>query len=353
MKNAKIKLYNKGRIDFQGYRSYSTLVPKIKNNNITISPIKVDSSINNLATMDIETMDINGLQTPVAISTCNGFMKSNSKLFIIDSVLIKTNTELAVNNLWKQYFDYILKTGNELIFAHNLGSFDGYFLYKALIKNFDPIIIECLIDESKSFISISLNINNNKIIWKDSIRIFPMSLNNLCKLFGVEGKLIPYNLKFNSIELFQSPKILGLFKKYALQDSVALYNALKIAQSIYYNNYNIIITTIYSSPTLSLKIFRSKFLSLSIPILFKNIDEFVRCGYYGGGTDYYKAFETNMKYYDVNSLYPQAMKKPMPLKLIKYHKNMQNIKLENFFGYVEVEVTCPTNILKPLLPFKF
>lgn len=348
MQNAKIKLHNKGKIDFLGHRSYSTLVPNKKS--ISITPIKVDSSTNNFATMDLETMNVNGIQTPVAISTCNS---TSSKIFVIDPLLLKNNIDLAVNNLWKQYFDYLLKSGEQLIFAHNLGSFDGYYLYKALVNQFDPIIVDALIDEGKSFISISLNINNIKIVWKDSIRIFPMSLNDFCNLFGVKGKLIPYNPKFNDISLFDSPRLWASFKKYSLQDSIALYNALRTAQDIYFNNFKVDITTIFSSPTLSLKIFRSKFLSLSIPVLTRDIDEFVRNGYYGGGTDVYKAYETNIKYYDVNSLYPLAMKNLMPLNLIKFHKNMDNIDLNNFFGFIEVEVTCPINMLRPVLPFKF
>jgi hypothetical protein len=39
-----------------------------------------------------------------------------------------------------------------------------------------------------------------------------MSLDNLCNLFGVEGKLIPYNQKFYSIELFDSPRLCSTFK---------------------------------------------------------------------------------------------------------------------------------------------
>lgn len=85
MKNAKIKLHNKGIIEFLGYKSYSILVPK--NSNIAITPIKVDSSMNNFATMDIEIINVKGLQTPVAISTCNG---KTSKLFLIDHILLKT-----------------------------------------------------------------------------------------------------------------------------------------------------------------------------------------------------------------------------------------------------------------------
>lgn len=354
MKNAKIKLSNKGKIDFLGYRSFSTSPICLgRKGNISISPINVDKTTNNFTTMDIETINLNGVQTPVAISSCNGFMKKDSKVFLIDHNLLQTNPELAISNLWKQYFDYLLKNGINLILAHNLGSFDGYFLYKALLNHFDPILVESLIDDSKTFISISLNINNIKIVWKDSLRIFPVSLDKLCEIFGVEGKLSKYDIRFNDISLFKSTILMSKFKKYALQDAISLYKALFTAQSIYFNDFNIDITSIFSSPTLSLKIFRSKFLNYSIPILSKNVDEFIRCGYYGGATDFYKAYGTNIKYYDINSLYPNAMKNSMPLNLIKYHKSMNNIDLNTFFGFIEVEVTCPSTMLKPLLPFKY
>jgi hypothetical protein len=41
----------------------------------------------------------------------------------------------------------------------------------------------------------------------------------------------------------------------------------------------------------------------------------------------------------------------MPYKLIKHHKNMDNIKLEDFFGDCLAEVTTPKNIIRPLLPY--
>jgi hypothetical protein len=47
------------------------------------------------------------------------------------------------------------------------------------------------------------------------------------------------------------------------------------------------------------------------------------------------------------------MKNLMPLNLIKFHKNMDNINLNNFFGFIEVEVTCPIDMLRPVLPFKY
>jgi hypothetical protein len=189
MKNAKIKLHNKGRIDFLGYRSFSTSTVCLANKNISIKPLPVDKSTNSFATMDLETINLNGNKIPAAISTCNS---NTSKLFVIDPFLLKTDVTTAVSNLWKQYFYYLLKSGDLLIFAHNLGDFDGYFLYKGLLNHFDPIIVESLIDDSKSFISISLNINNVKIVWKDSLRIIPVSLEKLCEILLIYLQYLHY-----------------------------------------------------------------------------------------------------------------------------------------------------------------
>jgi hypothetical protein len=108
-----------------------------------------------------------------------------------------------------------------------------------------------------------------------------------------------------------------------------------------------------STSTLSLKIFRSKFLKHNIPILNHTTDNFIREGYFGGATDYYLKYGENLTYYDVNSLYPYSMCKPMPFEIIKFHKDMNNMCLEDFFGYCLVEVQCPQNIKIPLLPYKY
>jgi len=120
---------------------------------------------------------------------------------------------------------------------------------------------------------------------------------------------------------------------------------------MYFNKFKVDIESVYSTATLSLKIFRSKFQEDPIYILPSIIDNFIRQGYYGGGTDVYKGFAKLVYYYDVNSLYPYAMLNPMPYNLIKFHNNMDNIKLENFFGFIEVEVICPISMVRPVLPF--
>jgi hypothetical protein len=168
----------------------------------------------------------------------------------------------------------------------------------------------------------------------------------------VPGKTSKYDPKFNNISVFYNSKLFKLFKEYSLQDSIALYQALIKAQEIYFNDYIVDIAESVSSSSLSLKIFRVLFLKTEIPILKGTEDSFIRKGYFGGHTDYYKAYATKVKYYDVNSLYPSQMLKDIPHKLIKFYKNMDNIKLDDFFGFCLCEVTTPKNILKPLLPYK-
>ena len=262
--------------------------------------------------------------------------------------------------MWNTYFNYLENIinneptieGKLTIFAHNLGEFDGYFLYKGLMLSYNPNQITSIIDESNSFISIQ-HLNSPLIEWKDSLRLFPISLNNLCQMFGVEGKITTYNPNFNNIELFNDPELLKLFIEYSLQDSKALYKAFIMAQLIYFDKFKVDIESVYSTATLSLKIFRSNFQDNPIPILNPNIDEFIRNGYYGGGTDVYQAYAENVFYYDVNSLYPYAMLKPMPYDILNNGKliDLTNRSLENFFGFALVKINCPLDMLRPVLPF--
>lgn len=187
----------------------------------------------------------------------------------------------------------------------------------------------------------------------DSYRIFPISLNELCKIFGVSGKSMKYDKdKFHTISLFQNPEVFKVFKEYSIQDSVALCKALELAQSNYWSNYNVDITTIVSASSLAFKIFRVNYLKHKLPIPNISEDRFIRDSYFGGATEIYKASGLKLHYIDVNSLYPYAMLKKMPFNFKGFIKNMSNINLDNFFGFVKVEVTCPSNVLKPLLPYR-
>ena len=67
----------------------------------------------------------------------------------------------------------------------------------------------------------------------DSYRLFNVSLDTLCKMFKVPGKLSKYDTSWNNISLFDDHVKLELFKQYSLQDSISLLNALSCARNIY------------------------------------------------------------------------------------------------------------------------
>lgn len=368
-KNVNIKqnhnIYSK--LERVNYRTFSTSA--ILNRNWYTGLIKPISLHNNKGqlkikhttdffTIDLETISINNVQILVAISSCgNVNNKIQSKIFLVDHNLLIINRELAIKNLWNKYFTYlesVLKTNNIdklVIFAHNLGKFDGVEIFKGILNHYNPKHVNSIIDDTNTFISIS-HTNFPIIEFKDSLRIFPFSLNELCKLFLVEGKLMSYDSRFSNLNMFNNPKLLYLFKKYSMQDALSLFKALESAQIIYFRNYKVDITSIYSTATLSLKIYRSSFQDIPIFILPHHIDNFIRSGYYGGGTDVYIAYGENIHDYDINSLYPFAMLNPMPYNLINPKLiDLSNRTLDSFFGFAECIVNCPTSMLRPVLPY--
>ena len=54
----------------------------------------------------------------------------------------------------------------------------------------------------------------------------------------------------------------------------------------------------------------------------------------GGATDHYKLYGENIYYYDINSLYPYVMLKPVPVDYVGYHADLSAISLKTFFGYI-------------------
>ena len=318
-----------------------------------INPLANKDKIKSFFTLDIETMKgDDGNQHPVFIS----FSSSNrTEFFLIDRSL---DLNLGINDLWFRFFDFLTSTyKNKIntIFIHNLGGFDGIFLYKYLCNNYTNDQLKVIIDDANRFICISLKLENYEYVFKDSYRIFPCSLDELCNIFSVQGKIGSYRSEFNSFELFSDKRLLKELIEYGKQDTRGLYNALKKAQNAYFKNYSVDITSIVSIPSLAFKIFRLNYLDKKIPVVRGLHDTYIRRSYQGGATDIYKCYAENLHYYDVNSLYPAAMCKPMPLELLNTYGRedlCKHIDINNFFGFLEVEIECPSSISKPVLPYR-
>jgi hypothetical protein len=96
------------------------------------------------------------------------------------------------------------------------GKFDGYFLYDGLLKVVDNIKnINTIVDNKNNFISIYYTYKRDDkfkvVTWKDSLRLFPISLDQLCKTFDVVGKTQVYNPAFNDVSLFDETNLYTQF----------------------------------------------------------------------------------------------------------------------------------------------
>ena len=81
-----------------------------------------------------------------------------------------------------------------------------------------------------------------------------------------------------------------------------------------------------------------------------NIFNFLSFGYFGGITEVYKPYGQNLKYFDVNSLYPYVMAHfPMPTGKPKFFYG--DIRKNEYyaFGFFYVRVTAPDDIRVPIL----
>jgi hypothetical protein len=127
------------------------------------------------------------------------------------------------------------------VFLHNLGNFDGYYILLGLLntKGVRKEDIQTNIDPDKKYVQITFKGLNLELTFKDSLRMFDVSLDNLCKHMNVEGKTGKYIEAFNNPSLFKNPDLLHTFIEYGVQDSKALFQVLEILQLNYLNKYQV------------------------------------------------------------------------------------------------------------------
>lgn len=129
------------------------------------------------------------------------------------------------------------------------------------------------------------------------------------------------------------------------------------AQDIIYTEFDVDIVNMTTVTSLALTIFRTKFyddVKYPIHIPSHSMDSFIREGAKRGGhSDVYKPYIKDGYYYDVNSLYPYAMKNwPMPIGKPWWERNLKRRKLLDLFGFIQVYVICPASMHKPFLGYR-
>jgi hypothetical protein len=169
--------------------------------------------------------------------------------------------------------------------------------------------------------------------------------NNYCKQFADKS----WSLKNETL-------------KYVDIDCIALHQILIKFGNIIYDRWGIDIKHTPTLPALCFKIYRSRYMPKdTIPIITGIPYRDIKQSYTGGSTDMYIPYGENIWCYDINSLYPTAM------KLYKYpsgnfisFNNQNNLSIyemeillkRKMFGFIECKVDCPKEVLHPILQIR-
>nr|YP_010137131.1 hypothetical protein KYW48_mgp12 [Tylopilus plumbeoviolaceoides]QWM97170.1 hypothetical protein [Tylopilus plumbeoviolaceoides] len=340
-----------------------------------ISKAKLDKIFTeNFYTADIETLtkvDAKGKRyfEPYSLAYYDGTVP---KIYYVTDY---NNMEEMMNKFFNDLFK--LKLKNVDIYFHNLSGFDVNFLLKPLL-NIKGVKSDIMLRDDK-FIQIKISYGKFSFNIKDSLLLLPGSLNKLSKSFKIETPKEIFPRKLFEKETFEADYITNqvpdykyfnhsevsledynnyckgfIGKSWSLKDEtlkyvdidcIALHQILIKFGDTIYNMWGIDIKHTPTLPALGFKIYKARYMKEeNIPIITGIPYRDIKQSYTGGSTDMYIPYGENIWCYDVNSLYPTAMKQfKYPVgKFISFTnlKNLTLMELENLlcrklFGFIE------------------
>ncbi len=294
--------------------------------------------------------------------TCYSIIGENVKMYNILKLETPSDLNNQSDNLISEFIYNCIKIVKNkkdkklhyLFFFHNLNKFDSYFLLKRL--SIDDYLNVRLVSRNNQIYKIIIKEKNSDVFleFRDTLLYLPFSLDKISEIFCKVNMKRNFNHEDNQVlnyidNLSFQDKLLD----YCINDSVVLQEGFENFLNYIRVHLNIEPLKSLSLPSISLYYFRLKFYNdLKFPIekLSKNKDSFIRKSYRGGIVDLFKPHLVNGFHYDVNSLYPYVMKSfCMPIGIGKWVDNISNIN--DFFGFVKVEVTSPSDMHKPFLNY--
>lgn len=245
----------------KGSRAYSTI--GVRKNRNDINPlVKKEKYNEKIGVLDIETVVVNNIHIPYAI----GYMvKNNKKMFYLADYGSKFS--ICKDKMMRDFINnFLIDCQGHYIYVHNLGSFDGYFLLKEFEKYVEDLDI--LMDKQNKFISIDLkNGKSPKTKFRDSLRIFPSSLDSLSQMFDVPIKKSSFDHDKVNKNIIFDEKFKQKLLKYLNNDLVSLYDIIHSAANFILEEYGVDLTNCYSASSLAIRIYRTRFQKEAIPIL--------------------------------------------------------------------------------------
>jgi hypothetical protein len=344
----------------------------------------------NFGVLDVETYKEGNISKVYALGFATLLEKDKINTFFLRDLFPSINSNLLIINCINSIL--ISKYNNYIFYIHNMGNFDIVFIYKALKEynlNYgsDYYILNSIF-RSNSMLKLTVKIkaDNGKIIkvtFVDSYNILSQSLHKLSKDFGVntvkshfphdfanrytfnyEGEtpdkkfypdlsLEEYNLYY----LKRNWNFMAECKKYLESDIKSLLEVIEKFNYSLFVDHNLQMSEGLTISRLALNKWLFYYMKNSKIPLINNFDHFnfINFGYYGGRTEVFIPFGTNLNYFDVNSIYPFVAQKPMPGCEVNYLEtlNEEGLNLEELFGFFIAQVESgPNNKYLGLLPVK-
>lgn len=224
----------------------------------------------------------------------------------------------------KQLFDYIFKNietfKDHTFYAHNGGRFDLVFLLRdVLIDNKNVVIQESkLLELHSSIIGMTILYKGHKIHFKDSLRMFTVSLKKITKDFQVDSQKGDIDHRSINRETFRDKA--EEIMKYLKNDVRGLLEVLTIFSKIVFEQFKINITSCYTSASLSKNIYNTCYSyvpenkkNFRIQRPSKDIEEIIRPTFHGGRCEAFQLGPIDKpQYLDYTSLYPSVGCLPLP-----------------------------------------
>lgn len=144
-----------------------------------------------------------------------------SNIDLNDDKNIINNSYLLIEKFIRNIISKNKKTKKVIVYFHNLGNFDGYFIVKAVNRRMMDLKKSIVIRDNKIY---KINIEN--ITFLDSINMINESLDNIGKTFLNEGKYIFDISKIKKLEDIK--KNYNELVDYLRRDVYLLYNFISM-----------------------------------------------------------------------------------------------------------------------------
>jgi hypothetical protein len=224
----------------------------------------------------------------------------------------------------KQLFNYIFQNidtfKDHTFYAHNGGRFDLVFLLRdVLIDNKNVVISESkLLELNSSIIGMTIMYKGHKIHFKDSLRMFTVSLKKITKDFNVASQ--KGDIDHRSINRYTFGDKAEEIMKYLKNDVRGLLEVLTIHNKNVFEQFKINITSCYTSASLSKNIYNTCYSyipenkkNFRIQRPSKEIEDFIRPNFHGGRCEAFQLGPVDKpQYLDFTSLYPSQGRLPLP-----------------------------------------